>query len=66
MKLMKYLTLNQQNAKRDEMQFFHSMNYNYIREKVSFSRIQQVTKEQFLQSLNDIDSKQSKLLNFPN
>ena len=44
MKLMKYLTLTQQNAKRDEMQSFCSMNSNYIKEKVSFSKIQKVTK----------------------
>jgi hypothetical protein len=48
MKLIKLLTLTQQNAKRDKMQSFRSMNSNYIREKVSFSRIQQVTKHNFL------------------
>jgi hypothetical protein len=47
MRLMKHLTLTQQNAKIDEMQSFRSMKSNYIKEKVSFSRIQQVTKHYF-------------------
>jgi hypothetical protein len=52
------------NSRRDEMQLFHSMNSNYNREKVSLSRIQnlQSTISQFL---NDMNSKQSKLLNIP-
>jgi hypothetical protein len=62
---MKCLTLTQQYAKRDEMQSFCSMNSNYIREKVFFFQNTTSCKTQFLQSLNNLDAKQSKLSNFP-
>jgi hypothetical protein len=65
MKLMKCLTLTQQFEKRDDMQSFRSMNSNYITEKIFFFQNTTSYKTQFLQSLNDLDAKQSKLSNFP-
>ena len=47
MKLMKNLTLTQQNEKRDEMQYFHSMKSNYTKDNISLSKIQKVTKNNF-------------------
>jgi hypothetical protein len=43
----------------DEMKLFYSMNSNYNREKVSLSRIKKL-QSTISQSLNDMDSKQSK------